>query len=122
MMTINKPNKPYIILESLCNKQDNKEDRCLHLISTEENTPIKIGRGHECEIRITDISVSRKHAEIILKEGEFYVADTKAKFGTLIKLEEDFVLTPTRTIKIQCGRTVYEFKAKYDQQEDVDTE
>jgi hypothetical protein len=47
MMTITKPNKPYILLESLCNKQE-KEERCLHLISTEENTPIKIGRGHEC--------------------------------------------------------------------------
>ena len=32
-----------------------------------QNTPeagIKLGRGHECEIRITDISVSRKHAYI----------------------------------------------------------
>lgn len=85
MMTITKPNKPYIILESLNNKQENREERCLHLISTEENNPIKIGRGHECEIRVTDISVSRKHAEIILQEGEFYITDTKAKFGTLIK-------------------------------------
>lgn len=58
----------------------------------------------------------------MLKEGEFYIADTKAKFGTLIKLEEDFVLSPARSIRIQCGRTVYEFKAKCDPQEDVDTE
>lgn len=107
MMTITKPNKPYILLESLCNKFQNKEERCLHLISTEENSPIKIGRGHECEIRITDISVSRKHAEIILKEGEFYIVDTKAKFGTLVKLEEDFVLSGGRPIKIQFGRTVF---------------
>jgi pSer/pThr/pTyr-binding forkhead associated (FHA) protein len=37
------------------------------MIMTKDDTPIKIGRGHECEIRITDISVSRKHAEINLK-------------------------------------------------------
>jgi hypothetical protein len=37
-------------------------------------------------------------------------------------MEEDFTLTATRAIKIQCGRTVYEFKAKYDLQEDDDTE
>jgi hypothetical protein len=48
--------------------------------------------------------------------------DTKAKFGTLIKLEEDFLLTPARPIRIQCGRTLYEFKPKCDPQEDVDTE
>jgi hypothetical protein len=32
-----------------------------------QNVPfdgIKLGRGHECEIRITDISVSRNHASI----------------------------------------------------------
>lgn len=123
MMTIQKPTKPYILLESLYNKLENKEERCLHLISTEENVPIKIGRGHECEIRITDISVSRKHAEIILKEGEFYIADTKAKFGTLIKLEEDFTFTSSsKPIKIQCGRTVFEFTAKPEILEEVDTE
>jgi hypothetical protein len=62
MMTIEKPDQPYILLESLCNKFENKEERCLHLIKTVNENPIKIGRGHECEIRITDISVSRKHA------------------------------------------------------------
>lgn len=51
--------------------------------------------------------MSRKHAEIILKEGEFYIVDTKAKFGTLVKLEEDFVLSGGRPIKIQFGRTVF---------------
>lgn len=122
MMTINKPDRPYIILESLCNKQENKEERCLHLIATQENTPIKIGRGHDCEIRITDISVSRKHAEMILSEGEFYITDTKAKFGTLIKVEEDYQLNPGKSVKVQCGRSVFEFKAKSSEAEEVDTE
>lgn len=112
MMTISKPNRPYILLESLCQKTENKEERCLHLISTAESSAIKIGRGHECEIRISDISVSRKHAEIILRDGQFYILDTNAKFGTLIKIEEDYLLTQSRGLKIQCGRTIYEFKVK----------
>ena len=88
MMTIAKPNKPYIIIESLNrnNLDGGKEERCLHLIAAKENTPIRIGRGHQCEIRLTDISVSRSHAQIIFKGDQFYIKDQKSKFGTLIKL------------------------------------
>ncbi len=32
-----------------------------------------------------DISVSRKHAEIKLIDGDFYIKDTEAKFGTLVE-------------------------------------
>lgn len=31
-----------------------------------------------------DISVSRRHAEIRLVDGNFYIKDTGAKFGTLV--------------------------------------
>ena len=49
------------------------------------NDGIKIGRGHECEIRITDISVSRNHARIDKIAEDYYVFDNKSKFGTLVK-------------------------------------
>lgn len=48
---------------------------------------IKLGRGHECEIRITDISVSRNHAVIKENPNGFYIFDNKSKFGTLIRDE-----------------------------------
>ena len=53
-----------------------------------QNVPtegIKLGRGHECEIRITDISVSRNHGLIKNLNDGFYLFDNKSKFGTLIK-------------------------------------
>jgi pSer/pThr/pTyr-binding forkhead associated (FHA) protein len=55
-----------------------------------QNTPeagIKLGRGHECEIRITDISVSRKHAYIKIQNNEFFILDNNSKFGTLVRDE-----------------------------------
>lgn len=67
MITFEKPNKPYIVLESVTDKHERKEDakeRNLHVISSEEKYAVKLGRGHQCEIRVTDISVSRTHAEI----------------------------------------------------------
>ncbi len=40
---------------------------------------MRLGRGHQCEIRIADISVSRTHSEIRLENGKFYVKDLKSK-------------------------------------------
>jgi pSer/pThr/pTyr-binding forkhead associated (FHA) protein len=46
---------------------------------------IRVGRGHDADIRVTDISVSRFHAKINMSEnGEFFVEDNRSKFGTLI--------------------------------------
>ena len=51
---------------------------------------MRLGRGHQCEIRVTDISVSRTHSEIRYEKGKFYVKDLKSKFGTLVKFREQF--------------------------------
>lgn len=122
-MTISKPTKPYIILESLnrTHIEGGKDERCLHLISAKEQSPIKIGRGHQCEIRLTDISVSRAHAQIIFKNDQFYIKDQKSKFGTLIKMSEVHVFERDETLRIQYGRTLYEFELK-NLAEEVDTD
>lgn len=43
-----------------------------------------MGRGHDADVRVTDISVSRFHA-IVKKtqKGYFYLEDNHSKFGTL---------------------------------------
>lgn len=51
-----------------------------------ETDIIKVGRDHECDVRVTDISVSRYHAMIKRtseKGGGFYVNDNSSKFGTI---------------------------------------
>jgi pSer/pThr/pTyr-binding forkhead associated (FHA) protein len=88
MITFDKPQRPYIVLESVTEKHERREElkeRNLHVISPEENNPVKLGRGHQCEIRITDISVSRTHSEIKYQNDKFYAVDLKSKFGTLVK-------------------------------------
>lgn len=76
---------------------------------------MKLGRGHQCEIRITDISVSRAHAEMRFQDGTFWVRDMKSKFGTLIKFKEEFEVQGR--LRIQYGRTVFEFNVYSDKTE-----
>lgn len=92
-----------------------EKEKLLHVISTDDKQPIRIGRANECEIRLVDISVSRKHAEIKLVDGDFYIKDTGAKFGTLVEWNyagesckgDIITINKKKCLKIQLGRTAY---------------
>lgn len=49
----------------------------LSLIIPQETEPIKLGRGHQCDLRISDISVSRVHAFLKYKDGKFLIFDNE---------------------------------------------
>jgi len=88
LIDIERPSCPYIILELISReKQVSKGIYLIHSISEE---PVKMGRGHACDIRISDISVSRLHAFIKYQHGKFLITDNNSKFGTLIKLNKKF--------------------------------
>jgi len=68
---------------------------------------IKIGRGHDVDIRVTDISVSRFHAKINLNEdGHFYVEDNRSKFGTLVQIRKPQQLLKNKSNYLQMGRSL----------------
>jgi len=55
---------------------------------------IKLGRGHDADVRVTDISVSRLHA--VLKKtqkGYFILEDNRSKFGTLVMVRNPLPLS-----------------------------
>jgi len=59
----------------------------MHVINFNTIETIKFGRGHDTDVRIHDISVSRLHAYIKKDElGRFYIEDNASKFGTLVEL------------------------------------
>jgi len=72
---------------------------------------VKMGRGHACDIRISDISVSRLHAYIKYQNGKFLITDNNSKFGSLIKLSKKFPIESEK-VAIQVGRTVVTFVMK----------
>lgn len=113
MVTIEKPQKPYVMLESVYGKDDSKKERNLHMILSNEGLSIKVGRGHQCELRVNDISVSRVHAEVKFQNNKFYIKDLKSKFGTLVKFKEEFNIKDG--LQLQYGRVCYEFNIKKEQ-------
>jgi diguanylate cyclase (GGDEF)-like protein len=48
------------------------------------DTPIVLGRGNDCDIRINDHSVSRRHACIQPDEDAFYAIDLESTNGTFV--------------------------------------
>ena len=127
---VEKPDKNYIILESLT---ANDEKKVFHIINTVMLTPgggteyLKIGRGQDSDVRVTDdISVSRQHAFIYRDQssGEYFLTDNGSKFGTLLQVQYPIFLpsvpTPQKTSKediltdslvLQSGKSLLRFSA-----------
>ena len=60
----------------------------LHVVNFNVTQKIRFGRGHETDVRIHDISVSRLHAYIHRDDqGRFYIEDNNSKFGTLVQIQ-----------------------------------
>lgn len=106
----------YILLESM--PLDKNTSRNIHLLTVSaEQSEFKLGRGHESQVRINDISVSRCHAIIKCKQDGFYIEDNTSKFGTIILLKNKLRLKALHTMAVQVGRTVISFTIKYVQSE-----
>lgn len=85
------------------------------------------------DFKISDISVSRTHAELVKSNGELFIHDKNSKFGTLVLLRKSLALIPASSsdkndktnamnatntnidqqiqmsqVKIQVGRTLFD--------------
>ena len=96
------------MFESLNQVKENCNIKSIHVIQLNGDI-IKIGRGHESDVRINDISVSRVHA--LLKydnvTGRLLIRNLKSKFGTLVLLKKPLIIKDKK-IDLQVGRTFIE--------------
>jgi len=108
LISLEKPtNSDYIILESLNQMKENCNIKSIHVIQL-TGEELTIGRGHESDVRINDISVSRKHAILKYNEdGTLLLRDLKSKFGTLILIKKPLKIKEKK-IHLQIGRTYIE--------------
>lgn len=101
---------PYIVLQSSGkpSKNQHKDQRVsYHVVSfADQERILKIGRGHECGLRLDEVSMSRWHASIKFSDGKFFVEDHGSKFGTLLALNRPWELHANLPVSIKVGRTV----------------
>lgn len=72
-----------MIIESITNTTS----KTIHVINFDAKRNHKVGRAQNTEVRITDISVSRHHSNLILTDdGSVALTDNYSKFGTLKQL------------------------------------
>ena len=106
--------KNFLWLESLTFEKNSS--RMVHVIMPDKDHSVfKMGRGHESDLRVSDISVSRCHA--LLKYDaqdtqQYYLEDNLSKFGTLVLQNNPIELEVDHTQAVQIGRSVISFTVK----------
>ena len=74
--------------------------------------PLLLGRGEDCDIRIQDNSVSRRHAKVEPTPDGFFVADHQSTNGTFVndkQLESSWMLKDGDYVRV--GNCIYRFLA-----------
>jgi len=83
---------------------------------SQNDTELKIGRSHDAQLRVKDVSVSRLHATVTLTNGAFVLKDNSSKFQTVVRPAKSQIRLPPikackldhlhTASKVQLGRTV----------------
>ena len=98
------PERSFLLIETL--NYERNASRIIHVLyPSEAKNVYRLGRGHEAEVKVTDISVSRLHAQILCQPDGYIIEDNASKFGTLALIPRA-ELDPTVTLAVQVGRTV----------------
>ena len=72
----------------------------------------RVGRSVETDMKIADISVSRTHSYLKIRDNKLFVEDNGSKFGTLVKIQRPLDVLRSRTdgssqsTLLQIGRTL----------------
>ena len=95
----------YAIIESVTNSSS----KTIHVINFSASQDIKVGRGSQCEVRITDVSVSRHHSTLELMHHNngkgkitpyLRVMDENSKFGTLVFVRKPIPLPSNKKLTL----------------------
>lgn len=99
----------YISLETVISeKQQFKNIYVLNL--SNDNYLYRIGRDHDSDVKVNDVTISRNHAGVFRDNDKVYLIDLEAKFGTTIMLQNNrFKFISNKCITLQIGSTLISF-------------
>jgi hypothetical protein len=110
LLDLQKPESNYIMLETY--NKDRNDSKHIYVINMNEKRSIKLGRSNDSDIRLSDISISRNHALLVLQDGNFFLEDSGSKFGSLVQTTNRLVILPYKQLSLQIGRFSYNFNLK----------
>ena len=103
--------KSYLTLESL--SVDKNKNKFLYVISLENNGKIRLGRGHDSDVLLSDVSVSRIHCLLSIENKNVFIEDNNSKFGTLVLIQASSIqMVENLSLYFQVGRTFFNCKYK----------
>ena len=103
--------KNYISFENLT--LDKQKNKFIYVINLDKKKDIKIGRGHEANIILSDISVSRVHCLLNVYNKNVYLQDNEAKYGTLVLVQTTRLnIIDNIDLNLQIGRSFINCKNK----------
>jgi hypothetical protein len=109
LFDIEKPECAYIIFEQLSNPNkddDNEESNVIRMILENNGEIFTIGQSLNNSFTLNHASIDNYHASIQYVNGEFILKDCDSRFGTLVKMREDWEIDENK-IAIQVGKTVF---------------
>jgi len=118
MFDIHEDGYQHMIIESVTNSSS----KTIHVVNFSRSNEIMVGRGSQCEVRITDVSVSRHHSTFEVSHLPdrskasgwnfvLSVRDEMSKFGTLVFLQKPTPVKKNRKVCLQVGRSIFQFQA-----------
>ena len=104
----------YLIFECLIT--DKTMTKFIYVVNLDlPNNKVNIGRGHNSNILLNDISVSRLHCilEVNKSTKKIFISDNNSKFGTLALVQTNFIKLASEIIlHLQIGRTYLKILVK----------
>ena len=103
--------KNYLSFENLT--LDKQKNKFIYIINLSKDKKIKVGRGHESNILLSDISVSRVHCLLNVENDNIYLEDNNSKYGTLVLIQTPKInLAENIFLNLQIGRSFINCKVK----------
>ncbi|CAD8196304.1 unnamed protein product [Paramecium pentaurelia] len=97
--------KYHVVLEDI-------ENQTILVLNFKDLTTLTVGRGHESNVKISEITISRTHLAFVVRNDKLYIEDKNSKFGTLIKLQKARRIEKNETLFLQSGRSRIMIKHK----------
>ncbi|KAL3127205.1 Ssm4 ring finger-containing protein [Cryptosporidium hominis] len=112
LFRVPRPRFPYLVLVPLEGDFSSKIGQIVVSFGG-TSTSVCIGRGHNSDIRLGEISVSRSHAQLqhCYSSGSYQICllDMKSKFGSLVEFTRPIKLGK-ENLSVQIGKTLVSFK------------